>query len=84
MHIGFVTPYFEERVKFAKETGFDCLEIFVDEGMVEEKRIKEIKRAFDKYDAKVSTIVYSVNRLDSELKKREETNDIFCCLRRAK
>jgi len=77
MHIGFVTPYSEERVKFAKETGFDCLEIFVDEGMLEEKRIKEVKRVFDRYNVKIGTIACSVNHLDPDPKKREKNNETF-------
>lgn len=86
MQIGFITYFSQERVQFAKEVGFECLEIKVSkEEILEGRDLKEIKEILDKFGIKISSLACFINHLDPESKKRKENNELFIeVIKRAK
>lgn len=78
MRIGFLTEYSKERVEFAKKEGFDSLEILLapesslDIRELTKAKIKKIKEVFEQNELKVSSLICSVNHLESNKNKRRE------------
>jgi len=83
MRIGFLTEYSEERVKFAKKTGFECLEVPINPGSaldirkLTKAKIERTREVFAKNKVKVSDLVCSLNHLDTDEDKRKENNEYF-------
>lgn len=83
MKIGFLTEYSEERVEFAKKTGFECLEIPVIPGSaldikkLTKAKIKRVRQVFAKNEIRISNLACSVNHLDPDENKRRKNNEYF-------
>ena len=62
MKLGFCTRYSEERVKFAKEAGFDCLEIFaggeLDPEKASDEDLKKAKGVLDHYEISAAAVFH--------------------------
>lgn len=65
MGVGFCTRFSEERVKFAKEAGFDCLEIFaggeLDPEKASDEDVKRSRGILDRYGVGVATVFHYEN-----------------------
>lgn len=84
MKIGFLTGYSEERVRFAKKAGFDCLEISLgprtnlDVRKLTRTKIEKMKETLEKNEIVISSLAcYFVNHLDPDKVKRAENNHYF-------
>jgi sugar phosphate isomerase/epimerase len=87
--LGFCTDYSKERITFAQNAGFDCLEIGVGPGgkidveKIDEKKIEEIKGVFNRAGIRIATMMCAfgsfgaVNHLDPDPVRRKESNDYF-------
>jgi len=83
MRIGFMTEYSEERVKFARKAGFECIEIVAAPGSALDIRkmakteIGKIKDILTKNRVKVSSLTCSLNHLDPDDGRRKKNNGYF-------
>ncbi|MGQ9631587.1 MAG: sugar phosphate isomerase/epimerase family protein [bacterium] len=91
MRVGFLTQYSEERVKFASEARFDCLEVIVAPGTslditdLSKGKLEDVMGIFDKYGVKISAVQTAwdyknsraLNHLDPDDDKRRECKDYF-------
>jgi len=83
VRIGFMTEYSEERVKFARKAGFECVEIVVAPGSALDIRktakteIEKIKDILTKNRVKVSSLTCSLNHLDPDEDRRKKNNRYF-------
>lgn len=84
MRISFCCSNFcEERVRFAKEVGFEALEIFVGKGLaldpslVKDDEIKRAKETLDRYGIAAATILHADNYGAEDEKERREAVGSF-------
>src|SRR5688500_14167476 len=71
MRLGFLTSYSEERVQFAREAGFDCLELQAGPGSPLDalqigNDLSRIKSTLDEQGIGVSALACYFNHLDEE------------------
>ena len=83
MRLGYVTRYSEEEVRFARQAGFDCLELSVRMGTeldpvrVSEGKIEEVKRVLAENGIKVASLLSDANHLHPDPERRREANEHF-------
>ncbi len=83
MKIGFLTRYSEERVKFAKEAGSDCLELNADPGSsldfdkLSKDDTQKVRKVLSDNGIEATTLICSVNHLDPDDAKRQKNIDYF-------
>jgi sugar phosphate isomerase/epimerase len=62
MRLGFCTHFSEDRVKFAKEAGFDCLELFtggaLDTAKTSDEEAQRVREVLDHYGVAVCTVFH--------------------------
>ena len=83
LKIGFVTEYSQERFEFAKDSGFDSLEVVIGPGCpldlnkIGEEKIRQVGAFSKRAGVKIGTLMCSINHLDADPIKRKENNAYF-------